>query len=117
MIRATTAVIVSLAIGAVAYGHDGSDPLSAWYRTLNAEDGTSCCSMMDCAPTQARIRDGHWEVIDPTPAPLHLSLPPPPRDWLPVPPEAVLRRENAAGLPIACIVGGKVKCFVPVSDS
>jgi hypothetical protein len=93
-----------------AWGHDGNAQMDQWYRSLVAPDGTSCCNMKDCAPIEARIRDGQWEVVDPTR--ITASIPPQPV-WLPVPPEAVLRRDNQDGRPIACFVGGFLKCFVP----
>lgn len=112
-------VLAALMVAAIlkttaAHGHAGDDALSGWYRSLTAPDGTNCCNMLDCSPTEAKIENGQWWAIDPTR--IKASLPPQPI-WLPVPPEAVLHRENPDGRPIACILGGVVKCFVPPSGA
>ena len=86
---------------AAAWAHEGDDALAEWYRSLRTPEGGSCCDVRDCAPADARVVGGSWEVIDRRSA------------WLPVPPDRVLRRENRDGRPIACIVGGTVVCFVP----
>jgi hypothetical protein len=97
---------LGLAAG-VALPHDGADALAAWYRSLATADGKSCCSMHDCAPAEARMKEGHWEVLiraydigDPR--------------WVVVPDQAVLRRENPDGRPILCRTpNGFIRCFVP----
>src|SRR5262249_57812691 len=55
-------ICIVLAAG-IAAAHEGSDPLEAWYRSLTTADGKSCCSMHDCAPAEARLKEGHWEVL------------------------------------------------------
>lgn len=88
-----------------AMARDGKTPLAQWYSSLRTPTGISCCDESDCAPTDARLRDGHWEVR-PADSP-----------WLTVPDEAVLKRENADGRPVVCIFGGKILCFVPPAAS
>ena len=92
---------------ATAAAHEGTDPLAAWYRSLTTADGKSCCSMRDCAPAEARMEEGHWEVwIFPYNAD-HGR-------WARVPERAVLRRENPDGRPILCRTpNGFIHCFVP----
>jgi len=57
---------ITLAIGfavGVAAAHEGMDPLAAWYRSLTTVDGKSCCSMRDCGPVEARLKESRWEVL------------------------------------------------------
>jgi hypothetical protein len=92
---------------ATAMAHEGTDPLAAWYRSLIAADGKSCCSMRDCAPTEARMNEGGWEV-------LILSYDGDGARWVVVPERAVLPRENPDGRPIICRTpNGFIRCFVP----
>ena len=105
--RALVGIVVLLAMPAAA--HDGDDALSAWYRSLVSNDGKSCCSMRDCMPAEARLRNGGWEILMATASG---SV-----RWFAVPPEAVLRRENADGRPILCRVGDVIRCFVPPSGA
>lgn len=104
MIRRTLLLALSgMGLAIAASAHDGGH-LDQWYRSLQAADGTSCCNMRDCAPAEARLKAGVWEVSVEG-------------RWHPVPAAAVLRRENMDGRPIACILGGVVKCFVPPAAS
>jgi hypothetical protein len=99
-------ICIVLAAG-IAMAHEGGDPLAAWYRSLTTADGKSCCSMHDCAPAEARLKEGRWEV---------LIFPYNADDarWFPVPDHAVLRRENPDGRPILCRTpNGFIHCFVP----
>jgi hypothetical protein len=91
----------------IAAAHEGTDPLAVWYRSLKTADGKSCCAMHDCAPAEARMRDGHWEVwIFPYNADAGR--------WFVVEDHAVLRRENPDGRPILCRTpNGFIRCFVP----
>src|SRR6516162_6333611 len=50
-------------VAGFATAHEGSDPLAAWYHSLTTADGKSCCSMHDCAPAEARLKEGRWEVL------------------------------------------------------
>jgi hypothetical protein len=80
---------------------DPNSPLGLWYRSLmvpNTE--SSCCSIADCRPVQARLAGDHWEVLTAY-------------GWLSVPPELILRRDNPDGRPIACLHFGIIRCFVP----
>ena len=98
-------ICLGLAAG-TASAHDGSDPLAAWYRSLTTAEGKSCCSARDCAPAEARIKEGHWEVwIQPYEASSR---------WVTVPDRAMLRRDNPDGRPILCRTpNGFIRCFVP----
>src|SRR5260370_12303756 len=55
-------ICIGLAVG-IAMAHEGTDPLAVWYRSLTTADGKSCCSMHDCAPAEARMKEGRWEVL------------------------------------------------------
>jgi hypothetical protein len=103
---------ITLAIGfavGVAAAHEGMDPLAAWYRSVTTVDGKSCCSMRDCGPVEARLKESRWEVlIQPYEGGAR---------WVEVPDRAVLRRENPDGRPIVCRTpNGFIRCFVPPAD-
>jgi len=101
---------VTLAAG-LASAHEGSDPLAVWYRSLTTADGKSCCAIHDCAPAEARMKEGHWEVLI---FPYNADY----ARWFPVPDHAVLRRENPDGRPIVCRTpNGFIRCFVPPPGS
>ena len=62
--RHSIAIGICVAIAAgIASAHEGTDPLAVWYRSLTTADGKSCCAIHDCAPAEARIKQGHWEVL------------------------------------------------------
>ena len=93
-------------VAGIAMAHEGADPLALWYRSLTTADGKSCCSMRDCAPAEAQMKEGHWEVLI---QPYEGSA-----RWTAVPDRAVLRRENPDGRPIVCRTpNGFIRCFVP----
>jgi hypothetical protein len=99
-------ICIGFAVG-IAMAHEGMDPLAAWYRSLTTADGKSCCSMHDCAPAEARMKEGRWEVLI---LPYDASN----ARWVAVPDRAVLRRENPDGRPILCRTpNGFIHCFVP----
>jgi hypothetical protein len=107
-VRRLIAICISFAATiATAPAHDGSDPLALWYRSLTTVDGKSCCTMRDCAPAEARMKEGKWEV-------LIRSWEVGDARWVVVPDPAVLRRENLDGRPILCRTpNGLIRCFVP----
>ena len=103
-------ICVGFAAG-IAAAHEGTDPLAVWYRSLTTADGKSCCAMHDCAPAEARITEGQWEVLI---FPFNADY----ARWFPVPDHAVLRRENPDGRPIICRTpNGFIRCFVPPPGS
>ena len=99
-----------LAVATAAAAHDGDDVLARWYRSLRTWEGRSCCTMRDCHPAEARLTNGHWEVlVQPYEAPARWSI---------VPDHAVLRRDNPDGRPIVCHTpNGFIRCFVPPAGS
>ena len=106
IIRYSIGISIAFIAGSAA-AHEGTDPLTAWYRSLTTADGKSCCSMHDCAPAEARMKEGRWEVRI---FPYNADAP----RWFPVPDRAVLRRENPDGRPILCRTpNGFIHCFVP----
>ena len=87
--KASIGICVVFAAG-LAAAHEGSDPLAVWYRSPTTADGKSCCAMHDCVPNEARMKEGHWEV-------LIFSYNADYARWFPVPDNVVLRRENPDG--------------------
>src|SRR5260370_6837279 len=85
-------ICIGLAVG-IAMAHEGTDPLAVWYRSLTTADGKSCCSMHDCAPAEARLKEGRWEVLI---LPYDSSN----ARWVAVPHRAVLRRQTPDAPPI-----------------
>lgn len=79
-----------------------------WVHSLRSAAGVSCCDESDCRPVEARATSEGWQVRW-RPGQLEGA----PTEWTPVPPEAVLARENPVGMPVACWYGGRVACFVP----
>ncbi len=102
--------LIGICIGfaaAIAMAHEGADSLTSWYRSLITADGKSCCTMRDCAPAEARMKEGHWEV-------LIRAYEVGDARWVAVPDRALLRRENPDGRPILCRTpNGFIRCFVP----
>jgi len=87
-------------VARVAHGHDGSDSLSRWYSSLKRADGLICCSAADCRMRPWRMRAGRYEVEDSG-------------SWLPVPDEAVVRRNDMPEPDmVSCVWGGEVRCVV-----
>ena len=84
--------------------------VAVWLRSLTTPEGQSCCDMRDCRPAEARLIDGHWEVlVQPYEGPARWSI---------VPDRAVLRRDNPDGRPILCRTpNGFIRCFVPPPGS
>lgn len=84
---------------------EGADPnsaLSLWFKSLVNSKGEYCCSVADCRPVRDWKQTGEGYQVKPQGS----------DDWIPVPPENVLRRENPLGQPVACVIGGIVRCFV-----
>lgn len=101
--KSSAAVIAcTFAVAGAPHAHSSDDALSAWLRTLHARDGSSCCHDRDCAPSDARLERGQWEV---------------PRGdgaWEAIGPERVLTTPNRDGRPILCrLPSGVIVCFVP----
>lgn len=82
-------------------------PHAAWVHSLRNRSGVSCCDESDCRPVEARATPDGWQVRW-RPGQLAGA----PVGWVPVPPDAVLVRENPVGAPVACWYGGRVACFV-----
>ena len=88
-----------------ALAHDGVH--DSWFESLHSpETGISCCNKLDCHPTEAELRAGHWWARAPD------------NQWLEVPPLRVIHdRGNPVGQPILCAIpnetGWIVLCFVP----
>lgn len=96
-------------------GADPNGPIAQWFRSLkNPITKNSCCAESDCRAAEMRdSADGSgWEAriaLDP-------SIPGSGK-WLPVPQENILWSEpNKLGRPVACVVGGQIRCFVPAQE-
>lgn len=89
-------------------GADPNSEISRWFQSLQNSKGEICCSVADCRrPYAWRQTTGHgYQVQEGNGAP-----------WLDVPTENILRRKNPLGDAIACIVGGRVRCFIPPSET
>ena len=62
------------------HGH-GHDALHHWYQSLNDKTGRSCCSGIDCRPTQSRVTPSGIEVtVD--------------GEWTPVPADKILDKAS-----------------------
>ena len=116
-------VLTAIMAAVVAYGappEGGPGPFRDWYRSLMRPDvGTSCCDESDCRPVEAwrmtrtgEDEDGRpifdYEVLI-TPASHGADEP----EWVIVPREKILARDNPTGQPVVCwtpLTG--VLCFV-----
>jgi len=98
---AAGALISAAVLAAAPDGADPNSPLATWYRSLQTQDGKSCCSIADCRPMDARLVGDHWEILVPG------------TGWEVVPNDRVLNRDNPDGRPIACRSLGQVLCFIP----
>src|SRR5262249_12775911 len=117
--------VALLLLTAPAFAHDMSDPDADWYRSLKVPGdmgdslaGSSCCTgpndpNPDCRNVEVRVRDGHWEafidsvtfpdvVIADKPGWTQPLLGHAPNDWVPVPDNVIIRRDNPTGRPVAC---------------
>lgn len=81
---------------------DPNSTESKWYRSLRQPfTGYGCCDQSDCRPVRAHFTKDGWEIeVNGFP--------------MLVPEDKILYdREHPAGQAVACIVGGRVYCFVP----
>lgn len=111
LVAAVLFLAAALAFHAFAAPPAGLTPdpeISTWFRSLKDHRGISCCDESDCRAVAYRGGAGGLEVfID------RASFgPDAPEAWVPVPPEAVLARENPTGGAVACYYAGRVACFV-----
>ena len=89
-------------------GADPNSEIGRWFQSLENSKGEICCSVADCRRPYAwrQTIGGGYQVQEGNGAP-----------WLDVPPENMLNRTNPFGDAIACIVGGRVRCFVPPGET
>lgn len=82
--------------------------VGAWYQSLKVPgsvtpgnpNGISCCDLSDCGPVESRIEGDHYQILMD-------------KNWVDVPPEKVLIKDNPTGHAVACLVAGMIWCFVP----
>lgn len=88
-----------------------SDDLRDWIRGLSNQKGSNCCDFAD----GARVEDPDWEHQGED---YRVKLA---GEWLPVPPDAVIRGTNRIGYAIVWRYtdrqGIHIRCFLPGSDS
>src|SRR5215467_4487787 len=86
----------------------GADPNGRWFQSLKNSKGEICCSVADCRRPYAwrQTTDHGYQVQEGKGAP-----------WLDVPPVNILSSKNPLGDAIACVVGGRVRCFIPPSET
>ncbi len=103
--------LLACAIGSNAHAAppENADPaLTHWFQSLQAPNGTSCCSIADCRTTQTRPRgDRTQALID--------------GRWVDVPPRKILdRMDNPTGKAVVCSTNGaegpRILCFVRVTE-
>lgn len=103
-----------------ANAHDAMHPdMDSFYEGLKDPHGNSCCSMLDCHPTEAELKDGHWRARLLRPEEGKFI----PDVWVAIPDEKVLKNHNPVGQPIIChVIQWKdghmdpstfVRCFLP----
>ena len=76
-----TAFVIAAPVSAQGRHGDGHDALHHWYQSLQDGNGRSCCSNLDCRPTQSRDHAGRIEVLVDG-------------EWTPVPPDKILARAS-----------------------
>lgn len=92
--------IVIMALAAPPPGADGR--YRDWFRSLKDASGISCCDVSDCLPTSARVSGEGYQAKTPA------------GDWVTVPADKVIRRDNPLGVPVMCWLPHRgVMCFVP----
>lgn len=106
-------LLLAIAHAAPPEGADPESPLGRWYRSLHVPHSTAlCCSISDCRPVEARAQNGHWQIRRG-------------QQWIDVPEDRIVRRDNPDGRPIACIGqyddapggNGPIRCFVPPPET
>lgn len=101
--RLTAAAIVlttGMALAAPPPNADGR--FADWFRSLKDGMGHSCCDISDCRRTTARIGPAGYQARTPE------------GDWVDVPTEKIIRRDNPVGDAVMCWLPGRgVMCFVP----
>lgn len=98
-------VLLELMAAARSAPPENADPaLAPWFQSLTGRHGESCCSVADCRPADARLGESGGEVLIEG-------------QWVPVPEDAVLHRDNPTGQAILCRDGYRVRCFVPPSET
>lgn len=76
--------------------------MSDWFRSLRTPEGQSCCDESDCARTQSRLGPSGYQAQTPA------------GEWVDVPNDRILRRDNPTGVPVMCWLPHRgVICFVP----
>lgn len=113
---------VVLALGAMLI-HGSDDPNFEWYKHLEVPgqpigQAMMCCTIEDCHPVAVRTQGSHWEVwIDSKTFPDSATdgrVGHAPNDWVVVPEQAILHgKDNPIGEPVGCWYGGRLRCFVP----
>jgi len=106
------AALVLLSLPSLGAPPENADPaLAPWFQSLQSPNGKSCCSIADCRPVSYRVTGDHYEVLAGADDRGH-------EVWLAVAPDVVLERyDNPTGRPVACILGGRVLCFVRAAES
>jgi hypothetical protein len=98
------AVAVAITLGLT--GPSPAQDRGAWFKSLKAPNGASCCDISDCMQTEAQWQGGGWFATHPS------------GRKVPVPPEVVLKRPMSIdGEAYACWLGAStaLRCFVPPS--
>jgi hypothetical protein len=109
--RPTAAAIGLIAVlaapGARAAPPENADPaLAPWFQSLQAPNGSSCCSIADCRMTDYRTNKSGYEALIEG-------------RWMTVPRDRVLDRvSNPTGRAVVCYLPGMgILCFVRPAES
>ena len=98
-------VLMGSALAAPPEGMKPDPAMRDWYNSLKQpQTGDGCCSIADCRPFDSRIVNDHYEIM------LRGR-------WYTIPREAVLHRENKAGMAIACLRTQWGPDFTPPADT
>lgn len=110
---AAAATLLIVGVSARADPPAGSDGrYTDWFSQLKTKSGRSCCDVADCRFVGERIVDGRYQVR------FHDANESFPRDWVPVPDDAV--RPRPPGGPdtaVACWLTDRVFCFFGEPES
>jgi len=87
--------------GARDDGRWAQSPLKLWFESLKNHQGEMCCAEED------RIEVDEWHCTADDKCEVVIG-----GVRRPVPPQAILRQPNLAGVPLVWVWGGEIKCFL-----
>lgn len=85
-----------------------SPELHDWFKSLRNPRGVPCCEDAD----GFRLDDADWRIETDGSYSVRLN-----NEWVPVPPDAVVRDQNRVGYALVWIFNGRVNCFIAGSQT